>query len=252
MASTRVPASTETVGELDSYLRLYERSLRAANRADTTIYKYVLAARQLIDFLTAAGMPTRADAVKREHIEAYIESFLESHKASTANTRYQSLRVFFGFLVDEGEILESPMRNMRPPIVPEHRTEVLTDDQLRALLATTAGRGFENKRDEAVLRLFIDSGMRLAELAGLRVDDLDFTGPRRRGTGTGTWRATRRSNRTSSSSESGNRPTDASTVAPSKPPSRTCSTASTCTRSGATRRIGNAKSRSGRTRTPTA
>jgi hypothetical protein len=64
MASTRVPASTETVGELGSYLRLYERSLRAANHADTTIYKYRLAALQLIDFLTDAGCqptPTAAN-----------------------------------------------------------------------------------------------------------------------------------------------------------------------------------------------
>ena len=120
-------------------------------------------------------MPTRRDAVKREHVEAYIEAFLKDHKPSTANTRYQSLRVFFGFLVDEGEIAESPMRNMRPPIVPEQRTAVLTDDDLRALLATTVGKGFENRRDEAILRLFIDTGMRLPELAGLHVDDLDFT-----------------------------------------------------------------------------
>jgi site-specific recombinase XerD len=176
MASTRVaPGATETVGELASYLRLYERSLRAANRAETTVYKYGLAARQLIAFLTDAGMPTRADAVKREHVEAYIEAFLKDHKASTANTRYQSLRVFFDFLVDEGEIAESPTRNMRPPIVPEQRTAVLTDDDLRALLTTCAGKGFENRRDDAILRLFIDTGMRLAELAGLRVNDLDFT-----------------------------------------------------------------------------
>lgn len=83
--------------------------------------------------------------------------------------------MFFGFLVDEGEITESPMGNMRPPIVPEQRTEVLNEDKLRALLATTTGKGFENKRDEAILRLFIDTGMRLAELAGLNVGDLDFT-----------------------------------------------------------------------------
>jgi site-specific recombinase XerD len=154
---------------------LYERSLRAANRADSTIYKYLLASQQLIDFLTDAGMPTQAAAVKREHIEAYLAAFLDGHKASTAATRYQSLRVFFNFLVDEGEITENPMRNMRPPIVPEQRTDVLDDDQLRALLATCAGKDFENRRDNAILRLFIDTGMRLAELAGLRVDDIDFT-----------------------------------------------------------------------------
>jgi len=41
MASTRVPARAETVGQPGSYLRLYERSL-PAHRADTTVYKCAL------------------------------------------------------------------------------------------------------------------------------------------------------------------------------------------------------------------
>jgi site-specific recombinase XerD len=118
-------------------------------------------------------MPTQAGAVHREHVEAYLADFLEGHKASTTATRYQSLRTFFDFLVDEGEITASPMANMRPPIVPEQRTEVLTDEQLRALLKTCSVKTFEDRRDEAILRLFIDTGMRLAELAGLHVGDVD-------------------------------------------------------------------------------
>jgi len=55
-------------GELAGSLRLYERSLRAANRAETTIYKHLLAATQLIGFLTASGTPATAAGVHREHI----------------------------------------------------------------------------------------------------------------------------------------------------------------------------------------
>jgi site-specific recombinase XerD len=173
MATTRLSPTTETVGELGSYLRLYERSLRAANRADSTVYKYLLAVHQLLDFLTDAGMPTKAVAVHREHVEAYLADFLEHHKASTTDTRYQSLRVFFNFLVDEGEITASPMERMKPPIVPEERTAVLTEEQLRALLKTCSTKTFEDVRDVAILRLFIDTGMRNAELTGLSVDDID-------------------------------------------------------------------------------
>jgi site-specific recombinase XerD len=170
-------ASVQATGtiELSSYLRLYERHLRAGNRADTTVYKYLLAARQLVGFLEDTGMPTTADAVHREHVEAFIEHSLTVAKPSTAATRYQALRVFFAFLVDEGEITESPMAKMRPPIVPEQRTDVLDDDTLRALLATCNAKSFDDRRDEAILRLFVDTGMRLAELAGMRLDDLDFT-----------------------------------------------------------------------------
>jgi site-specific recombinase XerD len=174
MARTSVQPA-EAIGALASHLRLYERHLRSANRAETTIYKYLLAARQLIDFLTAAGMPTQAVDVHREHVEAFIAHSLTETKASTAATRYQALRVFFRFLVDEGEITVSPMAKMRPPIVPEQRTDVVTDEQLRALLATCDTKTFDDRRDDAILRLFIDTGMRLAELAGLNVDEIDFT-----------------------------------------------------------------------------
>ena len=126
MTSARVPAPAQDsprveapIGDLSSFVRLYERHLRAGNRAETTIYKYVLTARQLIDFLTAAGMPTQAHAVSREHVEAFIADTLAQTKASTAATRFQALRVFFTFLVDEGELDHSPMAKMRPPIVPE-------------------------------------------------------------------------------------------------------------------------------------
>ncbi len=83
-------AVTASPGNLAASLRLFERSLPAANRSPATIYKYLLTARQLIHYLTAAGMPTRADAVHREHVEAFNAASLETTKASTAATRYQA------------------------------------------------------------------------------------------------------------------------------------------------------------------
>jgi site-specific recombinase XerD len=177
MAELTVAAAEATdtgPGELASSLRLYERSLRAANRAESTVYKYLLAAQQLIEFLAASGMPATATGVRREHIEAFLVDVMRHHKASTAATRYQALRVFFRFLVEEGEIAESPMRNIKPPAIPERETPVLDDTALRALIATCTSKTFDDRRDDAILRLFIDTGMRLSELANLRVNDLNF------------------------------------------------------------------------------
>ena len=63
---------------------------------------------------------------------------------------------------------------MKPPHVPDEPVPVLGDDDLRRLLAACEGKGFEERRDMAIVRLFLDSGMRLAELANLRVEDLDL------------------------------------------------------------------------------
>jgi site-specific recombinase XerD len=58
--------------------------------------------------------------------------------------------------------------------VPEKPVPVLTEAQCRALLRTCDGKGFVNRRETAILRLFVDTGMRLAELAGLTLTDLDL------------------------------------------------------------------------------
>ena len=115
--SVRVTAAT--VGDLDTLLPSFARSLRAANKAATTVEVYVGAARQLVDYLRAQGMPTKATEVTRDHIEAFLADLLERRRPATANNRYRALCQFFLFLVDYGELPDSPMAKMRPPKVPE-------------------------------------------------------------------------------------------------------------------------------------
>jgi integrase len=63
---------------------------------------------------------------------------------------------------------------MKPPQVPEKPVPVLTEDQLRSLLARCSGAEFEDRRDNAIIRLLADTGMRRAELLNMKVDDLDL------------------------------------------------------------------------------
>jgi integrase len=53
-------------------------------------------------------------------------------------------------------------------------TPVLNDDQLRRLLKVCDGRDFLHRRDTAIVRLFIDTGIRLSECAGLKLEDVDL------------------------------------------------------------------------------
>src|SRR4051794_18276961 len=79
------------------------------------------------------------------------------------------------WLLDEKEIDRSPMERMRPPIVPEKPVPVLTEAQLRALLASAKSASFVDRREAAIIRLLLDTGGRLSEGAGLAVADLHFT-----------------------------------------------------------------------------
>jgi site-specific recombinase XerD len=64
------------------------------------------------------------------------------------------------------------MGNMKPPKVGGKLVPVITDVELSALLAACKGSGFENRRDNAVISLFRDTGARLSELSGLGTEDV--------------------------------------------------------------------------------
>jgi site-specific recombinase XerD len=160
-------------GSLRGLLRSWERSLRATRRSPATIANYRTAGLQLAKHLEAAGMPTRVADLKREHVEDYIISIGDRHSPATTATRYRALQQLFRWLVEEGEITDSPMRNMRPPAIPETPVPVLSESDLKRLLTTCSGTTFNDRRDNAILRLFCDTGMRRAELSNLHLGDID-------------------------------------------------------------------------------
>jgi site-specific recombinase XerD len=174
MTTTGTPSS---VGELTSLLTSWRLHLEAVNLSPRTIRAYTDDGAMFGRFLADRGMPTAVADICHEHIEAFIASELERTAPASAATRYRSLQQFFRWLGDEGEIDSSPMAKMRPPIIPEQPVTVLPDDQVRRLLDSCAGRDFRNRRDTAIIRLFLDTGMRLEGMAGLRysVEDAELS-----------------------------------------------------------------------------
>jgi len=164
--------AVRTSPSLDAVIPSWTRHLRAANLAPRTIQSYGEAATRLVGFLTERGMPVDVASIRREHVETYIEDLLAHWSPATAAVRYRSLQQFFRWLTDEGEISANPMARMRPPKVPEQPVAVLSPDEQRRLLATCERRSFDDRRDAAIFRVFIDTGARLAEVAGLLVASL--------------------------------------------------------------------------------
>jgi site-specific recombinase XerD len=78
------------------------------------------------------------------------------------------------------------MARMKPPRLPEAPPPVLRDSELKALLdACARDHSFYGRRDEAIVRCFIDTGARRAEILGLTLDDVDLDGGTLRVTGKG-------------------------------------------------------------------
>jgi len=155
---------------LASLLRQWSRSLRARNRSPRTVETYTDSAQELAAFARRHG---HAD-LDRALIEDYLADQAARWKPATVAFRYRSLQQFTKWLTAEDELPADPMAGMQAPKVPEEPVPVLSRDQLKALLAASKGSGFTERRDTAIIRLFLDTGMRLAEMTGLTVADLDM------------------------------------------------------------------------------
>jgi site-specific recombinase XerD len=151
-------------------LRSFSRSLRTANRSERTIHLYAESAEMLAAFHPGVDF----DKMTRDHLESFMADYIATRKASSAVVRFRALRVFFGWLVREEIIEISPMVRMRQPHVAEQPVPILNEQELIKLLKVTEGKGFEQRRDHAMILLFVDTGVRLGEMSGLKLADVDL------------------------------------------------------------------------------
>jgi len=157
----------------------WRRSLDARGRSPKTVTIYTSAADAFGRYLVGQGMPTAPASIRREHVEAYITSLRgRGLSESTVHQQSRSLALFFAWLAEEGEVREDrlPTRNVRVPAPEPPPVAVLSEADIRALIrpCQSGPSQFHNRRDEAIIRLFAETGVRLGELAGLTGDAIDL------------------------------------------------------------------------------
>ena len=162
------------VGDLADLVRDWNRSMRVAGKSPRTIETYNEAIHLLDQHLTRVGDPKNVCDITKRDVEEFLDELGDRCQPATVNNRYRGLHAFFVFAGAEGEIDESPMRNIMCPKVPETLVPVLSLDEMRRLVEVTSGRAFADRRDEAIVRMLFDTGMRRAELTGMRTGDVDL------------------------------------------------------------------------------
>jgi site-specific recombinase XerD len=145
-----------------------------ATRQPATTRIYLAALDGLIAHLDANGMPVGVRAIRREHIESYLGARRAQVKPATLSIEYRALAKFWRWAVEEDEVPVSPMAKMTAPKVPETPVPVVTPDDFRKLLKAAEGTDFLSRRDTAILMTFYDTGGRLSEIAGMRLEDVDL------------------------------------------------------------------------------
>jgi integrase len=110
----------------------------------------------------------------RQHIRGWLVEIRETRSNSTARGWFAGVRHFCRWLQSEGETDRDATAGIRTPPPGDPETAVLSDEELRTLLATCGGADFMGRLDTAIIMLLLDSGLRLSELAGLQVADVDL------------------------------------------------------------------------------
>jgi integrase/recombinase XerD len=158
------------VTSLAALLPSWELALDAAGKSPKTIRSYLDSVRALDTWLADKHM-----APEPEGLRAYLVATRERTSAATAQLHYRNLRVFFGWLIGEGEIEVNPMLRVEKPQVAEVDKPFFTEAELAALLRVTGGQDLVSRRDHAILRIFIDTGCRVSGVGNLRFDPADDT-----------------------------------------------------------------------------
>ncbi len=156
---------------LAAMIRSWRLQIDAEDKSPKTIETYVESVEQFARFLVDHGRPTSLGKLRRDDVDAFSVWLRDERgaKEATRHIRLRSVRSFLQWAVAEKEIETSPMAGMKLKAPKEQPVPVLTEPQLRKLLSTVdGGTYFEQRRDAAIMRIFIDTGARRAEVAGLR------------------------------------------------------------------------------------
>jgi len=147
--------------------------LRATGKRPRTIDAYRQVADDFLAHLRREGLPTDADRLRSAHVEHYLASLSARVSPGTVAKSYRHLQQLCRWLTEEGEVSRNPMERMRPPRVPQQPVPVLSSEDIGRVLSVCKGAGFEQRRDMAIFRILLDTGMRSAELLGMTTEDVD-------------------------------------------------------------------------------
>jgi site-specific recombinase XerD len=159
--------------DLAALVPSWELTLEAENKAPKTIKIYGDGVRA---FLRWCDANNHTPALDRDLVKTFVAELLANGaEPTTARSRQLSIRRFAAWLLEEGELDDDPLTGLKPPKLNTKVTESLTDEDLRQLIKACNGKDFRDRRDEALVRLMAETGLRAAEVIGLQLADVDLT-----------------------------------------------------------------------------
>jgi len=175
--------------DLDNLIKGYGLCARSEGKSPKYISLVVTATRSLLRYLAAESLPTLVSQIGVGNLRGFILYLqrarrFQSHPFArpqnsglaghTINSYLRSLSAFWSWLEREGIVEQNPFSQLKIPKAPQKIIPTFSEQQVRALLAqvdTSSPTGF---RDYTVILLLLDTMVRVSELTGCRMEDLNL------------------------------------------------------------------------------
>ena len=116
--------------------------------------------------------------IKLDDIHAFLAYLanINHSKAATRARKASTIRIFFNYLSQKANLIEiNPAQNLETPKLDKRLPKYLSLEDSKKLLEAASGEDNRNsQRDYAIITLFLNCGMRLSELVGINLNDIDF------------------------------------------------------------------------------
>ncbi|MFR8104027.1 MAG: site-specific tyrosine recombinase/integron integrase [Clostridia bacterium] len=152
--------------DLNTFLKFIKVHFRMTNERDL---KQVMIRDMTIDDLKK---------IKLDDIHAFLGYLTRTYhsKAATRARKVSSIRTFFNYLTQKTNLLEiNPAQNLETPKLDKRMPKYLSLEDSKRLLNVVQSETRNKERDYAIITLFLNCGMRLSELVGININDIDFS-----------------------------------------------------------------------------
>ena len=175
----RPPAPARERPELERQIERFLEDLARRNDSPHTVTAYAGDLRQFLEYFSPPGAappePREFDALQIR--EWLADLYARNLAAVSIRRKLAALRMFFRFLLREGAVPLNPAKLVRTPKAPKMLPAVMTAEQANKLIDAVAERKVERPypaRDRAIFELLYGCGLRVSELVGMNLDDLDM------------------------------------------------------------------------------
>ncbi|MEK7850727.1 MAG: tyrosine-type recombinase/integrase, partial [Deltaproteobacteria bacterium] len=160
---------------MKEFLTMFEEYLKVEkNRSLHTINAYISDLKQFQAFLSGQGLGVKLGEIDHLIIRRYIGSLYKKEKKSSIGRKLASIRSFLDFLVKKGYLENNPAKMVSIPKREKTLPSFISVDEAFALMDAPKGASLKAHRDKAIFETLYSCGIRVSELVGLDMDDINL------------------------------------------------------------------------------